>query len=924
MTTTYGSKRASRPANAVHSKDVETQASKQPSADARHTNRKRQAVANRSVALAQATGQIVWIALPDGEIVDASSWCAFTGQALEQVSGRGWLNAVHPDDRERIERRWEEAATSQMPFELEYRARRYDSVYRSLVVRTVPVRDGRRRLREWVNAATDITERLQLEEALGEGEREQVARAEAETVSHHLRQLQEVTDTALSHLALADLVPAVLDRICGVMDVDSAAILLLTDDGQALTVYAGCGALQDDHVRVPLGQGIAGRIAASHQPLIVDDLSTIEVVRPILHDQLRSVAGVPLQVESRRIGVLQIGSAMPRQFAEPDIRLLQLVGDRIALAIDHVQLYELAQAGYAEAEARASELAATFATMTDGIFVSDREGGRVRSNQAFRQLLGLDLRPDSEEIPLAERGALLDIRDAQGQLVPTERLPIVRILRGEVLHGPTAVDLTMRALDGRAVEVNVTGAPVRTTDGGIVGAVAVYRDVTERRKLERRTREALQSLLGMAEVLVEPEGAAGTSMTVDTTGVVIQRLAELAHSLLGCKRMSFMTLDPETEQLKLILRADWPEPVEPRKNALEGRFRLRNFIPDALIERLRAGEVVVYDTTNTAPRGWLAHGVSQALLAPLRIGSHLIGLLGVDYGEQPHQFTDDERVLAGAVAQLSAVVIERERLLHEREEARAAELASSEATRQMELFMAMASHEFRTPLTVIKGYLQLAEQNLGSRLPDVEIVEPLARALQSARGSLAQAHQAAVRMTALLDDLLQVARAQAGKLSMHPQSCDVIGIVRDVVDEQRQANPTRQVHLRVPARRSILVVADPERIGQVVTNYLTNACKYSPEDQPIDVRVHVWEGMARVSVRDRGSGLPAAEQERVWGRFYQAPGIQRRMGSDTGLGLGLYICRTIIEQHEGRVGVESSVGKGSTFWFTLPLTTRDV
>jgi signal transduction histidine kinase len=114
-------------------------------------------------------------------------------------------------------------------------------------------------------------------------------------------------------------------------------------------------------------------------------------------------------------------------------------------------------------------------------------------------------------------------------------------------------------------------------------------------------------------------------------------------------------------------------------------------------------------------------------------------------------------------------------------------------------------------------------------------------------------------------------------------------------------------------------MADPERIGQVVTNYLTNAFRFSSENRPVDVRVQLQGRVALVSIRDGGPGLSAADQERVWDRFYQSASIERLPGSDAGLGLRLYICRMIVEQHQGKVGVESSVGNGSTFWFTLPL-----
>jgi signal transduction histidine kinase len=106
----------------------------------------------------------------------------------------------------------------------------------------------------------------------------------------------------------------------------------------------------------------------------------------------------------------------------------------------------------------------------------------------------------------------------------------------------------------------------------------------------------------------------------------------------------------------------------------------------------------------------------------------------------------------------------------------------------------------------------------------------------------------------------------------------------------------------------------------VVTNYLTNALKYSAEEKPVFVRVGAHgAGAARVSVRDEGPGLPAEERVRVWERFHRAPGIALLNGSGIGLGLGLHICKSFIERQGGQVGVESGEGAGSTFWFTLAL-----
>jgi signal transduction histidine kinase len=150
------------------------------------------------------------------------------------------------------------------------------------------------------------------------------------------------------------------------------------------------------------------------------------------------------------------------------------------------------------------------------------------------------------------------------------------------------------------------------------------------------------------------------------------------------------------------------------------------------------------------------------------------------------------------------------------------------------------------------------------------------------------------------------------------QKENLITIVQETVANQQQAAPTRQIQLVLPPEELVPAVIDAGRIGQVLSNYLTNALKYAPADQPIRVSLEMKANLAWVSVRDQGPGLMLEQQQRVWERFYQAaaPGQQGPAG---GLGLGLAIARAIIEQHHGHVGVESAPGDGSTFWFTLPL-----
>src|SRR5262249_24960095 len=169
-------------------------------------------------------------------------------------------------------------------------------------------------------------------------------------------------------------------------------------------------------------------------------------------------------------------------------------------------------------------------------------------------------------------------------------------------------------------------------------------------------------------------------------------------------------------------------------------------------------------------------------------------------------------------------------------------------------------------------------------------------------------------------DLLDTSRIRHGQLQYRMEPCDLATIVTQAVEEQGHLAPERTILLARTNEVPVPVWGDAERLGQVVTNLLTNALKYSREEFPVVVGIQEEEDQqGRVWVRDQGPGIPQHEQAHLWERFYRVPGLQVQCGSGVGLGLGLYVSKTIIEQHGGQVGVQSSPGAGSIFWFTLPL-----
>jgi excisionase family DNA binding protein len=234
----------------------------------------------------------------------------------------------------------------------------------------------------------------------------------------------------------------------------------------------------------------------------------------------------------------------------------------------------------------------------------------------------------------------------------------------------------------------------------------------------------------------------------------------------------------------------------------------------------------------------------------------------------------------------------------------------------LEEFMNVVGQELHTPLTTTRGALQearrLLQHALEAPLPDNAI-----DLLTKLQDLLAWIERQMNTETRLVSNLLDASRIEAHRFELSPVWSNLTEIVRKTVASQQGLSPQRSLELELPDDDLVAVIADTDRIRQALTNYLSNALKFSPADQPIKVSLEVRDTLARVSVQDRGPGISASEQRKIWERFRYGKG--RPVESGGGLGLGLYITRAIIQQHRGQVGVDSHVEGGSTFWFTLPL-----
>jgi signal transduction histidine kinase len=229
-----------------------------------------------------------------------------------------------------------------------------------------------------------------------------------------------------------------------------------------------------------------------------------------------------------------------------------------------------------------------------------------------------------------------------------------------------------------------------------------------------------------------------------------------------------------------------------------------------------------------------------------------------------------------------------------------------EVARLKDEFLGQVSHELRTPLTIIHGYSEL-------------IVDGMLRDEEAIRQSADEIHTSSALMLRLVDDLLDTSRLEAGRVELQPVVLDLGNWLIRLVTGFGQATPSHRIVADV-CEPLPTVSADPDRLGQVMNNLLSNAARYSPAGTVIRVSADVVGEGIEIKVSDQGAGIAADDRERIFEKFYR--GKHGATLAVRGTGLGLAVARQLIEAHGGGIGVQSTPGRGSTFWVRLPLHAR--
>jgi signal transduction histidine kinase/putative methionine-R-sulfoxide reductase with GAF domain len=490
-----------------------------------------------------------------------------------------------------------------------------------------------------------------------EQEREQLL-AETETALQRLQAVQAITDTALAHLPAQDLLRQLVARVSQVLGVDNAALLLVTEDGRSLVVYLALGAeeAQEGECIVPIGQGIAGRVAASRQPLIVDDLRCADVANVQLRDSARSLAAVPVLVQDRLVGVLHADSTCTGRFTVEELEVLQLVAERIGLVVENGHLYAEARQRSADLAMERDRLQRILNVLPEGIVVYDADARVVAVNPAAEALLGMDV--------VGEKRSDIDYRISwlDGTPLPLDTIPSMRALTtGESSLGLRL--LMQNAASGRDVPVLTSSVPLRDPEGRVAGAVSMCQDISAIVELERQRdrmlsmvahdlRNPLASIVGMSQILqlqlahvdksmrdrfarcLTNIETAGGRMTVqigdllDSTRTQARRPLPMAFEAVEIVNLLCGVLEEHqgaTDRHLLELRC-----AEESVVAIVDRLRLERAVTNLVVNAIKyspqGGLVVLSVTRSVRPEGrWLNIKVADSGL-------------GIPSADQPHLF----------------------------------------------------------------------------------------------------------------------------------------------------------------------------------------------------------------------------------------------------------------------------------------------
>ncbi len=472
-------------------------------------------------------------------------------------------------------------------------------------------------------------------------------------------------------------------------------------------------------------------------------------------------------------------------------------------------------------------------------------------------------------------------------LIPQERRAEEKMIIDRVRNNEkTAHFETIRmAKNGREIPLSLSVSPVKDSTGKIIGASKIARDITLQKRTENRLHRDVKNL----EIL----NALGKKITATMdVKVILQKITDATMQLTGAAFGTFFynNINEKGVVNTLYASSGSPEAIEKFKTQGNTGIFHSPFDGEKIIKIDQVTSDAAYNK-DMPLYGMPPHFPIESYLGlpVLSASGNIIG--GLFFGHPgPGKFTEEHELLASAIAVQAMVALENAKLY---EEIRVLNFMKDE-------FIGMASHELKTPVTSIKGYLQIIERNM----PEGK-----------SKAFISKASIQVSKLTALISDLLDVSKIEAGKLPFSYTVFNLRVLLNDIKDILQYTNPSHSMKLLCPDKL-LMLEADKQRFEQVIINLVSNAVKYSPDGQKVVIRAKDSGDHIIISVQDFGIGIAADQLKRIFSRFHR---VENLAGHMSGLGIGLYISQEIVNGHHGKLWVKSTPDKGSTFFIEMPV-----
>lgn len=764
---------------------------------------------------------------------------------------------------------------------------------------------------------------------------------EAHVEVEALREILELISR--SPLNLQTVFDRIVDRAAQLCEADAAWMNLLEPDrvrGRFAAVVARSSGLEEFVRTHPVGSQFPYAPDAGHTRSVMGRALRGGLVRladitkePDLYEAsgtarrlgARTLLAVPMKRQEETVGAVVLARLTVKPFTDRQVQLVTMFADQAVIAIENVRLFNETKEALEQQTATAdllrvisratSDLVPVFrAIVDDAVRLCEADNASLlrRDGEVFRYVAHAGDFPGIEafakyweDFPLSPgRGTLtgrvlLEGRSVQIDDVDADREYEPAALKGKVpgTHTHLGVPLLREGepiglLMARRFAVRpFSEKQIRLLETFAAQAVIAIENV----RLFNETKEALQQQTATAEVLKAiSHSALDLKAVLDT---VIESAARLCDAQYGNIRrlegdllhhVAVFGAGPELEER---LR----EPIKPARGSLTGRVALEGR-PVHILDVLEDPE---YERAEQQRIG----AFRTMLGVPLLREGKVIGVIAL-WRDHVRAFTQRQIELVETFADQAVIAIENVRLFDEiQEKSRQLEVAS----RHKSEFLANMSHELRTPLNAIIGFSEVMLEGMFGEVNEKQR-EYLQDILSSGR-----------LLLSLINDILDLSKIEAGRMELQVGTFSLRDALTNGVTMVRERATRHGVEVRVDIAAEIAEMEGDERkVKQVVYNLLSNAVKFTPDGGRVGLRARVGDGTVEVSVSDTGIGIPNEEQERVFEEFHQASSARGREGT----GLGLTLAKRFVELHGGTIRLESEVGVGSRFTFTLPLKSQ--